>query len=324
MNYETLSTDELIQALKQAGRFPDIDLIRICFDRVDELELELLDLLRVDPWQKYNLEDDTNPLAYGEIHAGHLLIAARSQAALPVFDEIFRDSTREHLIEWFSMAMHHYGSVALPPFSLIVLDEDAFVYGRSSATAILTKIVYNEPEYRPIVISTMQKLLPPLPEGDKPIIGEDEHDEMWMWAALELSKLGDRESLAQIEALYAEGAIDSWVIGGYDDHLERLQNEHSDASDSYDIVEVYESLHQQNALYAQRVTEAGRLEEELAIKKEQLQILQERVARKNQGHERLVVGTPVTPRTEPKVGRNAPCPCGSGKKYKKCHGRPGQ
>ena len=22
-----------------------------------------------------------------------------------------------------------------------------------------------------------------------------------------------------------------------------------------------------------------------------------------------------------KIGRNAPCPCGSGKKYKKCHGR---
>jgi preprotein translocase subunit SecA len=25
-------------------------------------------------------------------------------------------------------------------------------------------------------------------------------------------------------------------------------------------------------------------------------------------------------RTETKVGRNEPCPCGSGKKYKKCHG----
>ena len=25
-------------------------------------------------------------------------------------------------------------------------------------------------------------------------------------------------------------------------------------------------------------------------------------------------------RPEPKVGRNDPCPCGSGKKYKKCHG----
>jgi len=26
-------------------------------------------------------------------------------------------------------------------------------------------------------------------------------------------------------------------------------------------------------------------------------------------------------RAEPKVGRNDPCPCGSGKKYKQCHGR---
>jgi preprotein translocase subunit SecA len=25
-------------------------------------------------------------------------------------------------------------------------------------------------------------------------------------------------------------------------------------------------------------------------------------------------------RDEPKVGRNDPCPCGSGKKFKKCHG----
>jgi preprotein translocase subunit SecA len=32
---------------------------------------------------------------------------------------------------------------------------------------------------------------------------------------------------------------------------------------------------------------------------------------------------PVTQyvREQPKVGRNEPCPCGSGKKYKQCHGR---
>ena len=32
---------------------------------------------------------------------------------------------------------------------------------------------------------------------------------------------------------------------------------------------------------------------------------------------------PVKPfvREAPKVGRNAPCPCGSGKKYKQCHGK---
>jgi SEC-C motif-containing protein len=32
-----------------------------------------------------------------------------------------------------------------------------------------------------------------------------------------------------------------------------------------------------------------------------------------------IKGPPVV-RTEPRVGRNDPCPCGSGKKYKKCHG----
>jgi len=37
---------------------------------------------------------------------------------------------------------------------------------------------------------------------------------------------------------------------------------------------------------------------------------------------KVVTGEPVV-RSEPKVGRNDPCPCGSGKKYKKCCGRPG-
>jgi preprotein translocase subunit SecA len=44
------------------------------------------------------------------------------------------------------------------------------------------------------------------------------------------------------------------------------------------------------------------------------------------GGDGRMVGEPGTPgqrmapvRTEPRVGRNDPCPCGSGKKYKKCH-----
>src|SRR5690606_34313652 len=35
----------------------------------------------------------------------------------------------------------------------------------------------------------------------------------------------------------------------------------------------------------------------------------------------LAVATQV--RSEPKIGRNEPCPCGSGKKYKHCHGQIG-
>ena len=32
---------------------------------------------------------------------------------------------------------------------------------------------------------------------------------------------------------------------------------------------------------------------------------------------------PVVKSDLEKVGRNEPCPCGSGRKYKACHGRPG-
>src|SRR5579871_4144023 len=36
------------------------------------------------------------------------------------------------------------------------------------------------------------------------------------------------------------------------------------------------------------------------------------------GHALVHGGTPTLVREEPRIGRNEPCPCGSGKKYKKC------
>ena len=37
-------------------------------------------------------------------------------------------------------------------------------------------------------------------------------------------------------------------------------------------------------------------------------------------HEHEAAAAPATPAPPQKIGRNDPCPCGSGKKYKKCHG----
>ncbi|HET9933809.1 MAG TPA: YchJ family protein [Polyangiaceae bacterium] len=48
------------------------------------------------------------------------------------------------------------------------------------------------------------------------------------------------------------------------------------------------------------------------------------IFRKHNGHwvfvDGQMVNSPPVKRTEPRVGRNDPCPCGSGKKYKRCHG----
>ena len=39
------------------------------------------------------------------------------------------------------------------------------------------------------------------------------------------------------------------------------------------------------------------------------------------GAEEAEEKTQPVKRESKKIGRNDPCPCGSGKKYKKCHGR---
>jgi len=50
----------------------------------------------------------------------------------------------------------------------------------------------------------------------------------------------------------------------------------------------------------------------------------QRKKQKELEHARMAGGgdtsTPQQRRTGEKVGRNDPCPCGSGKKFKKCHG----
>jgi len=55
---------------------------------------------------------------------------------------------------------------------------------------------------------------------------------------------------------------------------------------------------------------------------EEVQIQEERDLNFEEGRGKAVGGkTGSVKRTTPKVGRNDPCPCGSGKKYKKCHGK---
>jgi SEC-C motif-containing protein len=44
------------------------------------------------------------------------------------------------------------------------------------------------------------------------------------------------------------------------------------------------------------------------------------VHKEGEGHHHHHHATEPVVREGPKVGRNDPCPCGSGKKYKKCHG----
>ncbi|MDZ7292091.1 MAG: SEC-C metal-binding domain-containing protein [candidate division KSB1 bacterium] len=72
--------------------------------------------------------------------------------------------------------------------------------------------------------------------------------------------------------------------------------------------------------------DGGKVTDEIrALQEEWMQTSRETLQGKTPGE--VLGGRPLIPqkvetvrRQEPKVGRNDPCPCGSGKKYKKCHG----
>ena len=70
---------------------------------------------------------------------------------------------------------------------------------------------------------------------------------------------------------------------------------------------------------------AANKSEEGLSQEDAARLAQERAARKGQGGPAAKPGEPQAAepvrRDRPKVGRNDPCPCGSGKKYKKCHGK---
>ena len=55
---------------------------------------------------------------------------------------------------------------------------------------------------------------------------------------------------------------------------------------------------------------------ELKLKKDEAESL----IGNNTGSDTSNTQNPET-RTHPKIGRNEPCPCGSGKKFKVCHGK---
>ncbi len=81
------------------------------------------------------------------------------------------------------------------------------------------------------------------------------------------------------------------------------------------------------ALEQQRREEAERLPEEVEALEQQRREEAERLARQQQlSHQPEPVMAETAMANQPvregrKVGRNDPCPCGSGKKYKQCHGR---
>jgi uncharacterized protein YecA (UPF0149 family) len=312
--YDHLPTGELLQRLETAGRAPDVDLIRALLQRQAEATPSLLATFREA--LHADLDESDDPRWYRILHAANLLLAFREEAALPLFAELFLADSAETWAEWFEMAPAVYGPVAIPVFAGVLHTDTGpdWHYGRALASGILAEIARRHPEQREQVVTILRAVLPPLAEDGSVDWPEDEPvDENWVSVVEDLAQLGDEISRPQIEALFDAGWIDEMMIDK-EGYLELLASGES-AADHYkprDIIRLYEFLQKQAAV--------ERRYEEQAQRERARRLTEAVAARPLPAPEPLP--SPTTPTGSKKIGRNDPCPCGSGKKYKRCHGQP--
>lgn len=297
MNYDELTAEKLVEKLEMAGEYPEPGLIEAIWERREETEPLLLTMFAESLEDNWGDEDD--PRWYRLIHAGKFMLAWQNLAALPIFGRFYGTDDRglKNMLEWFEEDLYHYGPAAIPYLKEVASKDTGgkWAYGPGLSGSILTRIATYYPETRDDIVTFFRSLLPTMEE----IPSLQGQNEVWENVAAELGHLGDEESrelvLALFEAdLFPEIFIDRKYYLQYLNKGFRPEQppEPYDIRDDYR--QTYES-HQQN--------------------------IREEARRKREEHENRI--RKGTPRSGLKIGRNEPCPCGSGKKYKHCHGRPG-
>ena len=124
--------------------------------------------------------------------------------------------------------------------------------------------------------------------------------------------MADTTAQAQIEALHDWDLIDEKIYGGYDAYQEILSSGDPAApSPTFDLARAYEEHYADNPPDPALMPFDDSLEAPLEAPLED----------DDTTYPIGYGGAPTFVRDEVKVGRNDPCPCGSGKKYKKCCGK---
>lgn len=329
-NYRALSAAELLERLAHAGRAPDLELIRACMDRRYDLTPGLLEMLAAPSSEDWA---DDDPRWYAPIHAGHLLIHFREAQAIKIFMRLLREPDADRFIEWFENALACYGLAILPDARALLNDSTVDESIRISVPAMLYELALEFPTERAQVIGILRDALPPVDSTGKLIIPKprpEKPNSVWTFVALELAQLHDLASRPLIETLYRENWLDVSVMGDVNEYVKILTQYKPGAPQPFNLLETYEGMRAEAAKMREWQAQRDEVQRQQALLKagaaSELDPLT--IAESEPTVNATVAPSPYVQdksqtlrRAVPKVGRNDPCPCGSGRKYKHCHGK---
>lgn len=212
----------------------------------------------------------------------------------------------EELMEWLCglpSPLQALGPEVIPPLLEIACDESLPWYPRAMAAAKAKEIAGDDPDLRAMVAGAFLGALTDHVARAEGRVGEPDDEELDVVGSLvcDLAELAYPEARPLIEAAFAAEIVNEEFIGPKD--VEMLYEKGGETKPSPD-----DPREEWLGWYTRRREEA--LSEQQ--RREQRERLREAMDRMPDTAQMPVV-------LPPKPGRNDPCWCGSGKKYKKCH-----
>lgn len=246
----------------------------------------------------YQLHDgpQDSPIVWSPVHAWRSLAELRAEEAIAPLVELFRRAD-DDIDEWVSDDLPHalaqFGAVALTPLTAYLTNATHGEWSRVAAAKAISLVGQTHPETRVDCIARLSAQLERFAEQSETL------------NAFLISPLMDLravEAMAVIERAFASGRVDELVLGDLEDvQIEfglKTQREQPSKPNALTIMgEKFRAQWKATGLPLPDV--GGNFPEAKA--------------------EPPPFSLPYL--APPKVGRNDPCPCGSGKKYKKCCGR---
>ena len=309
-------TNELIKQLYEYGLYIKPELLNkiLALPReslIADLELVLNDLLC--RYEFFSEEIEKNGWEEEEmnfsLHAFMLLAELRAEESLPKILEVLRQDEGffdfwfgDHTTGTIWESLYYLGNQQLDVLKKFVQEPGVNTYAKTAVSRAITQIAYHQPERNEEIGQWYGEVLDffvnSLP-GDNVI----DSDTIGLLIC-DVADLKYKTLLPQIKKLYEKEYVSLAVTGEYEEIEEDIAkpNKYSQKEDILNIVDRYKNITNNWAGYTE---EDDEFDEDDVFGDDDFD-----------DYEDLPLSEPI--RTEPKVGRNEPCPCGSGKKYKKC------
>jgi HEAT repeat protein len=258
------------------------------------------ELIRMATDEQLNNGPQGSKLVWAPVHAWRALAQLRAAEAIaPLLTLLKRvdESQDDWLAEDLPKALAQFGEPTIAPVADYLADTAHGEWARVSAADTLGHVGKTNPQMRAECVARLAAQLEKFAEQSETLNA---------FLVAPLWDLRAVEAMPVIERAFASGRVDESVNGDLEDvqiHFGlKTQREHPPKPNR---------LTEMRAEYAGASRELRALEQENADLRASLSELESEPP----------FGSPPEPfLAPPKIGRNEPCPCGSGKKYKKCCG----